>query len=219
LTAPATTFGIFGSGGCGRGIMPLLPDRARAVFVEDAPTVTIVNGQPVTALADFAAMPDPRIVVAVADPAARHAIARRCADAGLSFFEVCATDLWVMDDVSWGEGCLFSPRCTLTSNIRIGSHFHCNIASYVEHDCRIGDFVTFGPGVRCNGNVTIGDGAYIGSGAMIRQGITIGESATVGMGAVVVRDVAPNTVVAGNPARPLAGRLARASELPPRARR
>jgi sugar O-acyltransferase (sialic acid O-acetyltransferase NeuD family) len=124
-----------------------------------------------------------------------------------------------MDDVSWGEGCLFSPRCTLTSNIRIGSHFHCNIASYVEHDCRIGDFVTFGPGVRCNGNVTIGDGAYIGSGAMIRQGITIGESATVGMGAVVVRDVAPNTVVAGNPARPLAGRLARASELPPRARR
>lgn len=46
-------------------------------------------------------------------------------------------------------------------------------------------------------------GASIGSSATILCGVTIGENALVGAGSVVTRDVAPNTVVAGNPARVL----------------
>lgn len=44
-------------------------------------------------------------------------------------------------------------------------------------------------------------GASIGSGATILSRVTIGERAIVGAGAVVTRDVPPDTVVAGNPAR------------------
>ncbi len=44
-------------------------------------------------------------------------------------------------------------------------------------------------------------GASIGSGAVILCGVTIGEGAIVGAGSVVTHDVAPGTVVAGNPAR------------------
>jgi len=46
-------------------------------------------------------------------------------------------------------------------------------------------------------------GAAIGSGATLLCGITIGERAVVGAGAVVTKDVSPNTVVAGNPAKVL----------------
>ena len=46
-------------------------------------------------------------------------------------------------------------------------------------------------------------GASIGTGSTILCGVTIGEFATVGAGSVVTRDVTPNTVVAGNPARML----------------
>lgn len=46
-------------------------------------------------------------------------------------------------------------------------------------------------------------GASIGSGAVILAGVTIGEGALVGAGAVITRDVPPNTVVAGVPARVL----------------
>ena len=72
----------------------------------------------------------------------------------------------------------------------------------------IGDLVTFAPGVKCNGNVTIEDHAYIGTGAIIKQGtpdrpIVIGEGAIVGMGAVVTKSVAAGSVVVGNPAKPL----------------
>lgn len=43
--------------------------------------------------------------------------------------------------------------------------------------------------------------ASIGSGAVLLCGIVIGENATIGAGSVVTKDVPPNTIVAGNPAR------------------
>ncbi len=46
-------------------------------------------------------------------------------------------------------------------------------------------------------------GASIGSGATLLCGITVGENAIVGAGSVVTKDVPPNTIVAGNPARVL----------------
>ena len=46
-------------------------------------------------------------------------------------------------------------------------------------------------------------GASIGSGATILSKVTIGENAIVGAGSVVTKDVPANTIVAGNPARPL----------------
>jgi UDP-2-acetamido-3-amino-2,3-dideoxy-glucuronate N-acetyltransferase len=47
----------------------------------------------------------------------------------------------------------------------------------------------------------IGRGATIGSGAVVMCGVTIGAGAMVGAGALVTRDVPPNTLVAGHPAR------------------
>lgn len=49
--------------------------------------------------------------------------------------------------------------------------------------------------------VTIHDKVWIGFNAIILKGVTIGEGAVIAAGAVVTRDVAPYTVVGGNPAR------------------
>ena len=59
--------------------------------------------------------------------------------------------------------------------------------------------------------VVVRRGASIGSGAVILGGVEIGERAIVGAGAVVTRDVAPETVVVGSPARAqgIAGRAAK----------
>ena len=76
----------------------------------------------------------------------------------------------------------------------------------------IGDYVTFAPSVRCNGNIVIEDHAYIGTGAVIKQGtpekpLVIGKGAVVGMGAVVTKDVPPGVTVVGNPAKPFGNRV------------
>lgn len=49
--------------------------------------------------------------------------------------------------------------------------------------------------------VTIESGAWIGAGSIILPGVSIGQGAVVGAGSVVMKDVAPHTMVMGNPAR------------------
>jgi sugar O-acyltransferase (sialic acid O-acetyltransferase NeuD family) len=146
--------------------------------------------------------------VAIANSRVREKLVQRCAIDGVQFFEARAGNVVQLDDVQLGEGAVLCPFVTLTSNIRIGQHFHANIHSYVEHDCVVGDFVTFAPGVMCNGHVHIEDHVYMGAGAVIKQGLpgaplVIGRGAVVGMGAVVTRSVPPGVTVVGNPARPL----------------
>lgn len=51
--------------------------------------------------------------------------------------------------------------------------------------------------------VHIGKNAWIGAGATILPGVTVGENAVVGAASVVTKDVAPNTIVVGNPAKPV----------------
>lgn len=209
-------YGVYGSSGCGRGIMPLARDMLiaqgvsvnRLVFIDDSPTADVVNGQQVCTYVDFLAMnaSSHHVVIGIANSTVREKLANRLQVDGVQCWSVQAANVVCMDDVLIAEGAALSPFVTLTSNIRIGRHFHANLYSYVEHDCVIGDFVTFAPGAKCNGNVMVEDHAYIGSGAVIKQGrpgapLVIGRGAVVGMGAVVTKSVPPGVTVVGNPAR------------------
>jgi sugar O-acyltransferase (sialic acid O-acetyltransferase NeuD family) len=209
---------IYGANGCGRGVLPLVRQQIQAsldggdsdlVFVDDHPPAPVVNGHRVLTYAQWLAEPASRreINVAIANSQVREKLVLRCMADGVHFFNARAANVVQLDDVQLGEGAVLCPFVTLTSNIRIGRHFHANLYSYVEHDCVVGDFVTLAPGVMCNGHVHIEDHAYIGAGAVIKQGrpgspLVIGRGAVVGMGAVVTKSVPPGVTVVGNPARP-----------------
>lgn len=210
-------FAIFGASGCGRGVMPLaryqisqMREQCELVFVDDNPPSPNINGHQVLTYYEWLRQPatSRHINIAIADGAIRRKLVERCQADGVTFFGLRAANVVQLDDVELGEGAILCPFVTLTSNIRIGRHFHANIYSYVEHDCTIGDYVTFAPGVMCNGNVVIEDHAYVGTGAVLKQGkpgdpLVIGRGAVIGMGAVVTKSVPPGTTVVGNPAKPL----------------
>lgn len=207
--------GVFGTGGFGREVMALVRRQLRdasngddAVFVGKAADGP-VNSVPVIAEDVFLKHSRCRaFVIAISDWVVRKQLYQRAVTSGAQPFEVRSNSAEVFDEVILGPGAILCGHSSITSNTRIGLAFQLNIASYVAHDCVVGDFVTFGPNVVCAGNVIVEDGAYIGAGAMIRQGkpgapVIIGAGATVGMGAVVTMNVASGAVVAGNPARPI----------------
>lgn len=214
-------YGIYGASGCGRGVMPLARQQLEKtcdanwdlVFIDDDSKFTTVNGyRSLTYSQWLNEKADAHLVsIAIANGSTRERLVSQCRDDNVNFFEIRAANVVELDEVEIGEGAILCPFVTLTSNIRIGNHFHANLYSYVEHDCVIGNYVTFAPGVHCNGNVIIEDYAYLGAGALIKQGkpsspLTIGRGAVIGMGAVVTKSVLPFTTVIGNPARAMQNR-------------
>ena len=117
------------------------------------------------------------------------------------------TELHIGDFNIFREGCTVHRGTIQDKGLTvIGSHNLFMNYTHVAHDCVIGDYVTFAPGVKCNGNIHIEDHAYIGTGAVIKQGtpdkpLVIGKGAIVGMGAVVTKSVPAGVTVVGNPAR------------------
>jgi acetyltransferase-like isoleucine patch superfamily enzyme len=113
------------------------------------------------------------------------------------------------DNVSIGTLSVVEHHVEIADNVRIHTQVFIPEFSLLEEGCWIGPNVVLtnakyplSPGVkdRLAGPV-IRSGAKIGANATLLPGVIIGENALVGAGSVVVRDVAPGTVVAGNPAR------------------
>lgn len=105
------------------------------------------------------------------------------------------------DHVRVGDRCIIN----VTDSVSIGAD------SEVSWDVQIldSDFHTFtyadGRESTRSKPITIGNHVLIGTGAIILKGVTIGDGAVIGAGSVISRDVAPFTMMSGNPAREIGG--------------
>lgn len=110
-----------------------------------------------------------------------------------------------------GENCLIGTGSMLDGSVSIGNNVRIQSGVYLPHGTVIGENVFIGP-YACVTNdrypvsgrltpVVIGNGCVIGANSTLISGVRVGDNSVVAAGSVVTRDVPPNTVVLGVPAR------------------
>lgn len=109
---------------------------------------------------------------------------------------------WLGDarNISIGSGSTLNEGALLNARHRLEIGRNVHISAYAQ--LHTGG-LELKPGIRKHSSlpIIVGDGVWIASGAVITKGVRIGENSVVGANAVVTKDVPPNVVVGGVPAK------------------
>ncbi|MDH5689920.1 MAG: N-acetyltransferase [Candidatus Bathyarchaeota archaeon] len=117
------------------------------------------------------------------------------------------------DNTKIGDGTRIGSFCDIGKNIIIGKN--CIIQAHVtiSNECKLGDNVFIGPNSsllndkfphsRCLTPSIIKDNVVIGGCVTILPNVTVGENSVIAAGSVVTKDIPPETVIKGMPAKPM----------------
>lgn len=206
-----TDLAIYGAGGFGRETALMIEQinaacpkwKLLGYFDDGLEKGAEVNGLPVLGgIAEVNTYAQPlSLVVAVADPGQRRKLVETIQNGNLSF-PVLAHPSASLGSVTnfFGEGCIITAGCILTTDIVLGDFSIVNLTSTIGHDVKVGSFCSIMPGCNISGNVQIGEATMMGTGARILQNLTIGKSCRIGAGAVVTKTFGDGLTLIGVPA-------------------
>jgi sugar O-acyltransferase (sialic acid O-acetyltransferase NeuD family) len=203
---------IFPCNGNGLEALDCLGERYEFIgFVDDTPEKQRdgAYGYPVLSRAALTQYPEAAVLAVPGGPASYRMRQQIVTGLGIEerrFARVIHPMARVSPLARLGHNVLLMAGVVVTSNAIIGSHVCILPNTVIHHDTTIGDWTLIGANVAIAGSVAVGENCYIGSGSNIRNNLRIGERALVGLGSNVVRAVAADSIVAGNPARPLPAR-------------
>lgn len=201
------TLCIYGCGGMGREIADLtyrMSKWEKAIFVDDNIKNRIVDGIKVYTLDETLngfEKAEIEFIVAAGEPTSREFLYKKLESYDLNLISVIDPSFKLSRFSSVEIGTIIHTGATLTVNVHIGKGCLINKHTVIGHDVVVGDYTVISPNVSIGGDVSIGSNCYLGSGAIIRNEIKVGENSIIGMGSVVIKDIEPNTVVVGNPAK------------------
>jgi len=204
---------IVGAGGHGREVLDVVeavnaasPTFEFLGFLDDGPVDDVLlrrrNARLLGTSEDLAVI-EAEYLIGIGSPDARRRIDRLATGFGRRAAIAIHPTATLGSDLRIGPGAVVTAGSRLTTNITLGRHVHANTNSTIGHDCLIGDYVTINPGANVSGGVTLQEGVTLGTSSAVIQGITIGHDTVIGAGAVVVRDLPPNIVAVGVPAKAL----------------
>ncbi len=102
---------------------------------------------------------------------------------------------------SIGNGVLLTALSQVGVDVTVSDNCMLLANAYVGHDSFLDRFAHVATNAVVGANVHVGKGVHVGSNATIKEKVVIGDFSLIGAGAVVLKDVPPNSIVVGNPAR------------------
>ncbi len=200
---------IVGAGGHGRVILDAVRSAGGRVlgFLDDSP---LMRGREVSGarvlggleLAQSLARDEgAAFIVGIGDNIVRGRVIRRLLEWGLPLTSAIHARAVVAPDVVVGLGVVVMPGAVVNTGSSLGMGAVVNTSASLDHDNELMEGAHAMPGATLAGAVIVGRYATVGSGAVVLPGVRIGDNAHVGAGAVARKDVMPDTVVVGVPAR------------------
>ena len=202
---------IAGAGGFGREVHQYLLDADRgagririAGFLVDEPDAVVGLAREVGVLGridEVVPAEGDEVIVAVGDPRLRRSMAIRLARRGWRFHTLVHPTAWVAPTAVLGPGAVVCPFAFVGAHARVGPGAALNTYASVGHDAALGEWSVLSPYAVINGAAVLEEAVFLGTHASVQPGVRVGRASKVAAGAVVAQDVAPRSLVAGNPGK------------------
>ena len=206
--------GIYGSSGSGREAFEMVeafPQLRECweeiVFIDDTKPVGRFwehDRIPFSVFSSRYVPDEAKIVIAMGEPANRDLVAQRVRAAGYALATLIHPTSTVSPYAEIGLGVVIKSYCIVSSDAKIRDNVWIQSHVIVGHDVTVSENCQISAHASIAGHTHIGRNVYIGLNACIREQLTIGDNSVISMGAAVMKDVRPNKIVMGNPAREMA---------------
>jgi sugar O-acyltransferase (sialic acid O-acetyltransferase NeuD family) len=140
------------------------------------------------------------LVAAVGRPAWRRKMVEKAKKSGAKFTSVIHPTVTISKRAKIGEGAIMMRYVNIQAGAVIGDFFTADDFAGIGHNMIVGDFVHMCPRVGTEGGAVIGNDVFVGIRATILS-CKIGDGAVIGACALITRDVPPNMLAKGLPAK------------------
>lgn len=202
---------LVGAGGFGREVLLYVLDAIKQSphlrvkgFLDDNPSALqpFHSDLPILgSIKDYVIQPHDRFVMTIGDPSTRAKHIQEMEVRGARFLTIIHPTAYVAPTAVVGRGCIVAPFSSIGNSANVGDHVVLTWYSSIAHDGIAHNYVVLSPYSTANGAVTLEEGAFLGTHAVVNPMIRVGSWSKIASGAVVYRNVPPNCLAMGNPAK------------------
>lgn len=195
---------IYCAGGLGREVLGLawsINRWSQIVFVDDVTNQRSFDGITIYRFEEVARLPEQvEFVIANGEPAARKSLYDKVKAAGYRFATIQSPGAWLYPGSTLGEGCIVWD-CTISTDVTVRENVLIGTKVSIGHDVEIGSHSMISAHCFIGGNTHFDEQVYLAPGALVKDRIHIQKQAIISLGAVILRNVKPQAIMIGNPAK------------------